>query len=145
MPTFTRLDTAPDRQTYILRFAKGENLLAGLLDFVDQNHITTADVSGIGALLEAKIGYYDLDARQYRFQTFTRPMEVLSLKGNISMLDGQLSAHLHVTLGDDQYRAIGGHLAEATVGGTIELFLTAYPVVINRKKDAETGLNLLDI
>ncbi len=45
----------------------------------------------------------------------TQPLEILALVGIISLRDGQIMVHAHVTLGDQEGRAWGAHLPEGTV------------------------------
>ena len=45
-------------------------------------------------------------------------------------------------LSDEEIRAFGGHLKEATVSVTAEIILRTVNGKIKREKDIETGLNL---
>ena len=51
--------------------------------------------------------------------------------------------HIHATLGDDKGLAHGGHLNEAVVSATCELFIRKLDMVIERKADPKTGINLM--
>jgi predicted DNA-binding protein with PD1-like motif len=53
--------------------------------------------------------------------------------------------HAHITIADQQFGTFGGHLKEAIVGATCEIYLTRLRGKIQRIKDEITGLNLLDI
>ena len=62
-------------------------------------------------MTKARIGYYKQDLQKYMFLDLDRPMEILTLIGNVSLKDGQPMVHAHVTLCDEAGRAFGGHLA----------------------------------
>ena len=69
--------------------------------------------------------------------------EITALIGNVSTKDGELYLHIHATLGDDKGLAHGGHLNEAVVSATCELFIRKLDMVIERKADPKTGINLM--
>lgn len=124
------------------RLFKGEEIISVITKLAKENSITAGLVRGIGALERTKIGYYDQKTRKYIFQNFTEPMEILSLKGNISIKDGEPFPHIHVVLSREDYSCIGGHLFEAEVFAfefeIIEFEGTAY----ERDFDEDTGLFL---
>jgi predicted DNA-binding protein with PD1-like motif len=100
-------------------------------------------VSGIGAVTKATIGYYDQIKREYVIKSFNQPMEVLSLKGNISVKDGVPFAHLHVVLGKEDFTAIGGHLFEGSEVFAFEFEIVEFEgKVLQRGFDEQTGLYL---
>jgi len=72
-------------------------------------------VSGIGALKDAAIGYYDQEAHEYRTVEIDRPIEIANLTGNVSIRDGRPFLHAHATLADSQGMVRGGHLNRGTV------------------------------
>ena len=79
-------------------------------------------------------------------------LEVVSLAGNVSMLDGAPFAHLHAVLAgrvdgeaERDFAAYGGHLFRGIVSPTFEVFLTEFAQAVERKPEAATGLNLLDL
>jgi predicted DNA-binding protein with PD1-like motif len=41
-------------------------------------------------------------------------------------------------------RALGGHFLSARVGPLLEVFVTTEPVLLQKKHDDATGLNLMD-
>ena len=53
--------------------------------------------------------------------------------------------HLHAVLGRSDCSVIGGHLIEAHVRPTLEVILIQPPSYLRKRKDAETGLALIDI
>lgn len=130
---------------YILRFDKGELLIETLLKFVKGHSVRSAWVQGIGAAVWAEVGYYNLQVKKYKFNKIEKLLEIGSLIGNITWLDGQPMTHLHIVLGDEKQQAYVGHLKELAVGGTCEVYLSTFDQAINRRHDPATRLNLLDI
>jgi len=61
------------------------------------------------------------------FLSFKKPMEILSLSGNVSMAETEPLVHAHVTLSrveGDEIGVLGGHLLEGcTVFGFSEVFI----------------------
>jgi predicted DNA-binding protein with PD1-like motif len=126
------------------RLAPGEDLLSALENCAREHGITLGEVQAIGAVSQARVGYYNQAERQYYFLDLARPLEILSLIGNISLKDGQPMVHAHITLADYEGRACGGHLAAGTLAFacefTIQEYQSATPLV--RQMDDPTGLFL---
>jgi len=126
------------------RLAKGDDLLLGLEKCAQDLGITLGEVQAIGAVTQARVGYYDQFARKYMFLTFPEPQEILTLVGNISIKDNQPFVHAHLTLADQEGRAFGGHLAEGTLVFACEFWIQEYSSgkSLVRHHDEETGLFL---
>ena len=126
------------------RVAKGEDLLAALSQVAREHGITLGGVQAIGAVSQARVGYYHQTERKYYFLDLPSPLEIASLMGNISVKDGEPMVHAHVTLSDSDGRAFGGHLAEGTLVFACEFAIQEYqsatPLV--RRMDDPTGLFL---
>jgi uncharacterized protein len=126
------------------RLAKGDDLLAALEGLAQEHGITLGEVTAIGAVSQARIGYYNQAERQYYFLDLARPLEILSLIGNISVKDGKPMVHAHVTLGDNEGRAFGGHLAPGTLVFACEFAILEHQsaTTLVRQMDEPTGLFL---
>ena len=133
-----------DTPTYLLVFRTGQEVMNGLLAFARKHKLVAGQLTGIGAVSDAVIGYFDPRTKTYLRNHEKGQAEVLSLTGNLALDDNKPFFHVHVSLGRRDGSARGGHLFEATVRPTVELVLTAYPKPVRRKIDAETGLPLLD-
>ncbi|MBI4037995.1 DNA-binding protein [Candidatus Curtissbacteria bacterium] len=129
----------------LIRLSKGEELIENLTKFCQKHGIKTAQVMGIGAVLWADIGHYDLSKKEYLYKKYEHTMELTSLLGNVSEKDGKPYLHLHVNISDKDGKTYGGHLKEAVCAGTIEIFLTPIETTLNRRFDNETGLALWDL
>ncbi len=132
-----------DAKTYLLAFRTGQEVMKGLLAFAQKHQLVGGHLSGIGAISDAVIGYFDPEKKAYLRHHEQAQAEVLSLTGNLALYDSEPFFHVHVALGLRDGSARGGHLFEATVRPTVELVLTASPRSVWRKIDQETGLPLL--
>jgi len=127
----------------ILRFDKGEEVYQGLLDFCKNQDVRSAWIWGLGATEKLTISFYDINKKEYLSKTFTEPLEVLSMNGNISFKSGPL-LHLHGVFGRQDFSTIGGHIKELVALGTIEIFIHKIEGEMTRQFDEKTGLNLMD-
>ncbi len=63
--------------------------------------------------------------------------------GNISMKDGEVMIHAHISLGDEEANLVGGHLANETIVFACEFIIEEYEgEVLQRSFDQKTGLTL---
>ena len=130
---------------YLLRFDKDELLIETLLKFVKEHGIHPAWVNGLGGALWAEIGFYHLAQKQYSFKRIDKDLEVANITGNITWVNNQPVAHLHVVVADDNFQTYAGHLKELTVAATLELRLKTFDEAISRKHDDSGGLDVLDL
>src|SRR5437879_10739384 len=134
-----------DAKTYLLVFHTGQEVMKGLLAFARKNKLVAGHLTGIGAVSDAVIGYFDPQTKTYLRNHEKGQAELLSLTGNLALVEGEPFFHVHVALGRRDGSARGGHLFEATIRPTVELVLTAYPKPVRRKTDRDSGAELLDI
>ncbi len=72
-------------------------------------------------------------------------LEITSIVGNVSEMNGEVYLHIHATFGDQAGHVFGGHLNEATISATGEIFIHTVNGHIGRFHSDEIGLNLLDL
>ena len=72
-------------------------------------------ISGIGALSEVRLGYFNAEAKKYEEKVFRENIEIVSLRGNISLKDNEIFPHLHAVLSRRDFSVVGGHLFSGTV------------------------------
>ena len=131
---------------YLLKILKGQEIIATITEFCETHNIKSGNVSGIGGVDQIRLYYYDNDLKDYVAKDFSgRNFEIISLNGNISLLDGKPFAHIHIALGDSDYSMFGGHLKSAVVGVTCEVFITMTDGQLTRSYDEVCKLNLLDL
>lgn len=129
--------------TYIVRLNKGAEIISAIKDFCTSNNIKVGIVQGIGAINAATFGFFNPETKEYNEKLFEGPREITSLLGNISTKDGETYLHLHMNASGSDYNTIGGHLINATISLTGEIFITPINGTVERKFCEKTGLNLL--
>ena len=121
----------------------GSDLLEAITDLARENGIKVGTIMAIGAVKRARIGYYDQTAREYRERDIEEPMEISSCLGNISLKDGEIFVHAHITLADSEGRVAGGHLCPGTIIFAAECRITELKgESLVRSYDETTGLSL---
>ncbi len=146
------------RGEYMLRLERGEDVLPAITEFCARKGILSGSFRAIGAVENARIGFYNLAEKKYGDITYTEAREVASMTGNITQVDpseiGKPShgagtvpfIHAHAVLTDmSKNESIGGHVFEAKVAVTLEVHLVAFNESISRELDPEIGLKLLNL
>lgn len=137
------------RGEYLIRLERGENVLESLTDFCAKKGILSGSFRAIGAVQEAKIGYYDLSKKEYGSKEYPDAMEVASMTGNVAQVEGKPFIHAHAVLSGiaagTENQPVGGHVFSATVAVTLEVHLVAFNENIARELDDDIGLKLLDL
>src|SRR5262245_32845990 len=68
-----------DAKTYLLVFCTGQEVMKGLLAFARKHKLTAGHLTGIGAISDAVIGYFDPEKMTYLRTHDKGQAEVLSL------------------------------------------------------------------
>ena len=127
---------------WTVRLDLGEDIIAQLKKLCEDEGIRLGRVEAIGATDRAVIGVYDLEKKEYYPEEINEFMEITSLNGNITAMDGKPYIHLHATLADQRHAVHGGHVVEMRVGATCEMFITVPEGEISRTRDEALGINL---
>jgi predicted DNA-binding protein with PD1-like motif len=130
---------------YVIRLEAGERIVENLRSLCERDRIGSGFFNGLGAVREAELGHFDPATGGYSWTKLSGSYEIVSLYGNITVVDGKPFIHAHASLGDKTFVVRGGHLKEAVVSVTCEVTLTRFKDDIGRKKDEATGLFLLDL
>ena len=128
--------------TYMVRMDLGEEITGNLKKLCEDEQIRLGRVEAIGATDHAVIGVYDLAKKEYYPEQIDGFMEIASLNGNITAMDGKTYIHLHATLADQRHGIHGGHVIEMRVGATCEMFVTVLDGEVSRQRDEGLGINL---
>ncbi|HLJ59229.1 MAG TPA: PPC domain-containing DNA-binding protein [bacterium] len=129
----------------VMRLDPGDEIMATLLDFATHEGLGGATVHGIGAFSRVGLRYFDIKEKRYKTRTLDEQVEVVSLLGSIGLDRNGPVIHIHASVSDAQTCTHSGHLSEGIVRPTLELFLTMLDGELRRKKDPDTGLELLDL
>lgn len=129
----------------VARLEVGEEVVASLAEIAEREGVTFASVSGIGAADDIAVSVYDVKAKKYFDNEFREPMEITSILGTVSEMDGEPYIHIHLTAGRADGTVIGGHLKRAVISATCELVLHTVYGRVPRFYDERTGLNLMEL
>lgn len=127
----------------IVRLNRGEEILSSVAAVCEKEHVDSASVVGIGAVDFCKVGIYRVETREYRSKELFGEREITSLVGNVSVKDGGRCYHFHIAVGGSDLTVSGGHLIEARISATAELYVTVFPITATRVTDETIGLNIL--
>jgi predicted DNA-binding protein with PD1-like motif len=127
----------------------GVEIHPALVEIALTHKIQTATFEMLGGLTEVEFRAFDFEGQKRKPPIiFTRPMEIVSGHGTISLLDRQPNVHLHlaVAFGDTDaphgISVVGGHVTRV-FAHAVEITITAYDgAPVHRKMDEETGLML---
>ena len=126
---------------YAVYLEKGDDIKTSLEKLAEQENINGAKVEGIGAVTNVDLGYFNSETVEYQREVFTEEYELLSALGNITRLpDGSAFAHVHMSIGTDQYSVLGGHCFAAEIAVVGEFFVTITPDIA-REFNQKIGLN----
>ena len=132
-------------RSWIIVFADGDEVMSGLTDWVRSEKIAGAHLSALGAFSSAKFAWFDKDKRAYRDIPVNEQVECVSLIGDVGLVNGHPALHVHGCVAREDGSIRGGHLLEATVYPTLELFLTESQAPLAKKLDLSTDLELFDL
>lgn len=133
------------RRKYVLVLEPGEEVVASVKRFAEQEGLTGASVQGIGALSHSELGYFNPTTKEFVSNKIDEQTEVLSLLGNIAQdCEDNVKLHIHIVLGCRDATTRGGHLVAGYVNPTAELIIEESEEHLRRGVDAPTGLVLLE-
>jgi len=129
-----------EKGAYLLRLEKGDEIIASLKKVAEENISTGGFIFGMGAVNKATIGIYNPEKGEYFQKTFEGDLEVGNLIGNISYLEDsdEPVIHCHVTLADHSLSAYTGHLFEAYVSVTLEVYIRVFNKKLRRAPEPGT-------
>lgn len=141
-----RTVAADDTRTLVVVLDTGDEVMGELRSVCTEAGLSAASITAIGAVQRATLGWYDLDAQEYRQIPVGQQAEVLSLVGDVARgEDDAVAVHVHAVLGLSDGSTRGGHLLDATVRPTLEVVLTEAPAHLTKTYRPEVGLALIDL
>jgi len=127
----------------VARLPHGGDLLAEIAVVADQHGMAAAELRAIGALSEARLAFYDQEAKTYGEFEVPGAVELLGLLGNVSRRDGATAVHAHATLAGHDGACVGGHVVPGCRIFACELILQELVgEPLERGYDEVTGLPL---
>ena len=129
----------------VVRLESGERVAETLLRLLRSEDIGYAVVSGLGAVSQVRLSYWNAQSRQYEAHELEEQMEVVSLTGNVTLREGEPFLHLHVGLGRQDLSVLGGHFNDAVAHPTLEIWLQPENEPVPRVADETSGLALMEL
>lgn len=129
---------------YLLRIDRGEELIEQLSRVCELEGIRLGSISGLGAADYVRVGLYDVEKQEYHSMELEQPMEITSLMGTVTEMDGKPYFHLHINVAGEDHITRGGHLNLCRISVTGELVIDAIEGHVGRARDwfSNTGLNV---
>jgi predicted DNA-binding protein with PD1-like motif len=139
----TREITSGTHRVLIVVCGKGDDPVPSVTTAVRAAGIRGAQVTAVGAMRRAELGYFDRARSDYLPIAVEEQVEVLSMLGDIATRDGEPVLHAHVVLGRRDGSTVGGHLMGGQVWPTLEVVVTEVAPELSKNVDPETGLALI--
>jgi predicted DNA-binding protein with PD1-like motif len=137
------MKTFPSGNETIIVLQKGETLMEVLNNYAKDHFLNGGWVNVIGGVGEVTLGYFDAVNKEYKWQEFNEFLEIVGLQGNLAWVDGEPFWHIHGVFSRDDYTTIAGHVKNAKIALTGEVYLRPHNEKLTRVYDDETGLKLL--
>lgn len=128
----------------IARIDKGEEIITKMMEICEKEKIILANVNALGATNHFTVGLFDIEEKKYYSATHEGNFEIVSLTGTISMKEGEIYQHIHMSAADKENKVYGGHLNSAIVSATCEMVIEVIEGKVERKFSEEIGLNLFE-
>jgi len=129
-------------RSLLARLEHGEEIIGQITSIIREKDIRAGQLSVIGALEQAEIGYYDQVSHIYQGIQINEPVELASCSGNISLLKGQPYVHVHAVLSGRKGMVWAGHLTSGRIFAAELYVLELVGADLIRSEDNVTGLNL---
>lgn len=134
-----------DVVTYVAVCDPGDEAVSALNEFARSERLEGAQITAVGALEHATVGWFDPAAKDYRRIRIDEQCELLSLVGDIVQGQDGPILHMHVVLGLSDGTTRGGHLLEARVFPTLEAVVTETPARLRKVLRPDIGISLIDL
>jgi uncharacterized protein len=134
-------------RTFVIALETGDRLMESITRFAAEHGLAASEFTAIGALASAELAYFDPGSREYLDIPVPEQVEIVSLNGRVTRPEGgegDPHLHVHCVLSRRDGSAIAGHLMEAEVRPTAEVFITDSPTELRRRTDPESRLPQLD-
>lgn len=132
--------------TIIIRLEKKEDVVSAVEEICKKENVTLGYVTGIGAVNHVVMGLFATEEKKYYTKEYDGDFEISALVGNITTQNGEVYSHLHITISNSVQEVVyGGHLNQAIVSATAEIFIRTLKGNIERVFDDEIGLNVMNL
>src|SRR6056297_312521 len=91
------LEDISGRRKFVLALNAGESAVETITAFAQEHRLGATSLTGIGAFAQASLGYFNPATKEFRQNEINDQTEVLSMIGNIAVVDdGTHKMHVHV-------------------------------------------------
>jgi predicted DNA-binding protein with PD1-like motif len=122
----------------------GDEIIESITNVLKIEKIYSGMINGIGAISQVELGFYNIESKEYKKESFNYDYELTSLMGNITLKDEVPFVHIHINMSDDNFKVSGGHLFSAVTAATAEVIILLNEQTIKRELDKNVGLYLWD-
>jgi len=129
-------------RNFLVRVEHDSDFVVFLTSVAREQGIAAATFTAVGALKEAKLGFYDQERHVYVATLLAGPQEIASCVGNVSIKEGAPFVHAHAVLADRLGVVRAGHLLAGRVFAAEVHLVELVGEKVERKNDAVTGLSL---
>jgi uncharacterized protein len=81
----SKLINSGAQRTFVAVLATGDEAFACLRRFIREERLSAAQITAIGALSGAVLGYFDWERKEYKRIPVTEQVEVVSLVGDVAL------------------------------------------------------------
>jgi hypothetical protein len=118
----------------VLSLDHGDDIHGSIREVCRKEQITNGSLEGFGGISRIKVGIWNNHTDGYDYlEVDDRDMEIISMIGNVTMLNDEAFTHIHVTVSDNSFRVFGGHLVDGTIQNLAEVVIHIIPGRIDRK------------
>lgn len=130
---------------WAVRIDRGEDIWESLRAFGERAGVRAGLISGLGAVGECELGFFDREDGSYVRRTFIGEHEIGILTGNFSELEGRPFPHCHIIIAGRDFVAHTGHLFRGIVTVTCEVQVVTGPGTLLRASRPDLGFNPLEL
>ena len=113
-------------RTFAVVFDIGDEFIAGLTSFAKENDLATSHFTAIGSFSNARLGYFQLERKEFKPIPINEQLDVLALVGNIALYQREPLIHAHVR-------------------PTLEMIAVESPKHLQRTYNPDIGLALINL
>ncbi len=137
------MDYRKFNDTYLIRLDIDDEIVECLKTFCRDNLIALGTIRGFGTTKSAQIGLLETETKIYHPKAYSGDMEITTLNGTISQMNGEVYLHIHANLALPSHEVVGGHLDYAVVSAVAEIVVQSINGVAEREYSTVAGVNLL--
>lgn len=128
---------------FIFTLKEGDHLFNAILQCADAIKLKSGIITGLGALRDITIGFYNRATCQHHSKLFSGDYEITSLTGNVTFAESDRFIHIHAALGDENFHVFGGHIISAYASAATEISIIPLTYEIHRNYNPSLGIKII--